>query len=129
VNAIQQAQSAYRSHTRPLKTTRSIEYDAFAHVTHRLKQGINVRADAQRELISALHDNRRLWTILAADVVGDGNDLPLDLRARILSLAQFTNDYSSRVLNGASPDPLIDITTAIMRGLRGTGGQHEAHVQ
>jgi len=36
-------------------------------------------------------------------------------------LAEFTRTYSSRVLAGASADPLIDINTAVMRGLRDGG--------
>ena len=118
MNALHQAQSAYRNNDHPVRTHRSIEYDAFARVTHRLKDAAAGGPGAIRDLITAVHDNRRLWAILSADVAGEGNGLPQDLRARILYLSEFTRTYSSRVLNGASADPLVDINTAIMRGLR-----------
>ena len=118
MNALHQAQSAYRSNAEPVRTNRAIEYDAFARITSRMKESANSNKKNVRDLITAVHDNRKLWSILALDVAGDGNGLPQDLRARILYLSEFTRTYSSRVLNGASIDPLIEINTAVMRGLR-----------
>jgi flagellar protein FlaF len=123
VNALHQAQNAYRTQATALKTTRSVEYDTFARITHRLKRAASGGKTTIKELIAAVHDNRRLWTTLAADVAGEGNALPQDLRARILYLSEFTRSYSTRVLNGASPDPLIDVNTAVMRGLRAGGSK------
>lgn len=119
MNALHQAQSAYRNNARPIRSARGIEYDAFARITHRLKDA--AAGGDPRALIAAVHDNRHLWSILAADVAGEGNRLPPELRARILYLAEFTRTYSSKVLSGTSPEPLIDINTAIMRGLRSDG--------
>ena len=46
------------------------------------------------------------------------NPLPQSLRAQVVYLAQFCHHHSSAVLNAnASLQPLIDINTAIMRGL------------
>lgn len=118
MNALQKAQSAYRSHARHTSTDRDVEYDAFARVTHRLKTAADAGKDKTKDLIVALHDNRRLWSILASDVAGEDNGLPRDLRARIFYLAEFTRTYSSQVLAGASASPLVEINTAIMRGLR-----------
>jgi flagellar protein FlaF len=71
-------------------------------------------------LAAAVHDNRRLWTILAADVADPANPLPAALRARLVYLAEFTRVHSGKVLReGASPDPLIEINIAVMRGLSG----------
>jgi flagellar protein FlaF len=45
------------------------------------------------------------------------------MRARIVSLGEFTRLYSSKVLTEkASPAPLIEVNTAILKGLR-NGGQ------
>ena len=50
----------------------------------------------------------------------DGNGLPIELRAQIISLAEFVRRHSLAVLGGrASVSALIDINTAIMKGLRG----------
>lgn len=107
------AQAAYATATTELNAPRDAEYEAFARVTHALKSAAN-----DRDRIVALHDNRRLWTILARDVVQDGNTLPDRLRADILKLAEFTSLQTSKVMrNQAAPDVLIEINTSVMRGL------------
>ena len=70
-------------------------------------------------LVTAIHENRRLWTILAGDVADDGNTLPEQLRAQIFYLAEFTGQHSAKVLSGkAGVEILIEINMAVMRGLR-----------
>ncbi len=122
MNAIRQAQDAYSSNARTIKTPRSTEYDAFARITNRLKSSTEKGAGAFAQLAEAVHENRKLWTILATDVADKNNMLPRDLRARIVYLAEFTHLHSSKVLSeGASTAPLIEINTAIMGGLRARG--------
>ncbi|MGI3213362.1 flagellar biosynthesis regulator FlaF [Roseovarius tibetensis] len=117
MNAILQAQTAYGAQGGPVRTPRAVEYDTFARVTHRLKSAVENR-HAPAALATAVHDNRRLWTILAADVADAANPLPKDLRAQIVYLAEFTRQHSGKVLrDGADITPLIDINTAMMRGL------------
>lgn len=113
------ARSAYSDAATPTRTERGTEYDAFARCTYALNS-------AQRgfggypALARALNDNRRLWNVLAADVSGDANGLPASLRAGIFYLAEFTRQHSRRVLAGeADIAALIDVNTAVMRGLRG----------
>lgn len=107
----------------PTRTSRDTEYDAFARVTRNLgalsRQSDLSKLEHTRRLAQAIHDNRRLWSTLVADLAGDDNALPVALRARLLSLGAFVQTYSSRVLGDrASPEPLIEVNTAIMRGLR-----------
>ncbi|MEM6972334.1 MAG: flagellar biosynthesis regulator FlaF [Pseudomonadota bacterium] len=102
-------------------TPRAIEYDAFSRVTGGLTAASS--ADDYARLASALHDNLRLWTTLAADLAGDGNAYPAALRGQLISLARFVQRHSQAVLaQKATVAPLIEINTAVMRGLRGTGG-------
>lgn len=118
MTAIQQAQSAYRDQSGGIRTQRSLEYDAFARVTHRLRSAAETRDRDFARLAQALHDNRRLWTILASDVADSSNPLPPELRARIVSLAEFVRLHGSKVLNGrADVDALIEVNRAVMRGL------------
>jgi len=71
-------------------------------------------------LARAAAANADLWSTLAADLADDGNDLPDDLKARLLSLAIFSIRQSHRAIAGnAEPAALIDINLAIMKGLRG----------
>jgi flagellar protein FlaF len=122
VNAFQLAKTAYAKPGAPTRTARATEYDLFAEITRKLKSSA---ADPRHfpELAGALHENRRLWTTLATDVADPENGLPKALRAQIFYLAEFTAQHSARVLAGtANAEPLIDINTAIMRGLRQQGG-------
>ena len=117
MNATLQAQTAYGAQTGATRTQRAVEYDTFARVTYRLKSAAETLTSPSA-LAGAIHDNRRLWTILAADVADAANPLPKELRARIVYLAEFTRQHSGKVLrDGADMAPLIEINTAIMRGL------------
>jgi len=119
VNASLRAQNAYRHQMQAAKTTRDTEYDAFARVTSRIKLAATKGKSGYNELVDALHENRRLWTVLAADVASKSNALSPDLRARIFYLSEFTQKHSSLILRKkASVRPLLEINIAIMRGLR-----------
>nr|WP_253913332.1 flagellar biosynthesis regulator FlaF [Pseudoruegeria sp. HB172150] len=113
------ARTAYAISAAPIRTHQSTEYDAFAQITRRMKEAAGKGRRGFNALASAVHDNRRLWTLLAGDVADKDNTLPQGLRAQIFYLAEFTHQHSPKVLNGsASADILIDINTAVMRGLR-----------
>lgn len=115
------AQRAYQGEASATRTPRGIEYQVFAQVTRRLVAAARKGSHGFPDLAAAIHDNRRLWTILAADVADSGNALPTDLRTRIFYLAEFTDAHSRKVLDKkASVAALIDINAAIMRGLSGT---------
>ena len=61
--------------------------------------------------------------MLAGDVADAANGLPKELRAQIFYLAEFTNQHSTLVLRGEGDvDVLVEINTAIMRGLRSQAG-------
>ncbi|MFC3118687.1 flagellar biosynthesis regulator FlaF [Jhaorihella thermophila] len=63
-----------------------------------------------------------MWNIFAADVASHANKLPAELKARLIYLAEFTQVHTRRVLAGeATVDALLDVNTAVMRGLRGEG--------
>lgn len=119
MNALHMAQSAYDTARKPIRTAKSAEYDAFAYTTSRLNNAARLGHSGFATLAEALHDNRRLWSALANDVADERNALPPSLRARIFYLAEFTRQHSSKVLRGEETvDALIEINTAIMRGLR-----------
>jgi flagellar protein FlaF len=112
------AETAYGAAASPTRTDRDGEYAVLSRVTRRLKAAADLGAAGFPELAAALHENRKLWTALAADLGGDGNGLSRDLRAQLLSLALFTDRHTSKVLaREGDPSPLIEINAAIMRGL------------
>lgn len=117
------ARAAYGRPEGANRSPRSIEYDLFARATQRLTAAWSRRGEDYPGFARALHDNTRLWRTLAVDVSDEGNALPPDLRARLFYLYEFTADHSRRLLKGeGSADVLIDINTAVMRGLRGDSG-------
>lgn len=117
------ARAAYARPDAPARSPRAVEYAAFARVTHALAEGWAARSVRPAALAQALHDNGRLWRTLAADLAEPGNALPAELRARLFWLHEFTALHSRKVLDGkADAGVLIDINTAVMRGLRGDTG-------
>lgn len=123
MNTATLARSAYATARAPIRTDRSTEYDVFARITRNMKEASDRGKPGFPALVSALHENRKLWTILATDVAGQHNELPRQLRAQIFYLAKFTEAHSRKVMAGQSDiSPLLEINTSIMRGLRATSG-------
>lgn len=124
MTALQSARSAYARPEAPARTSRSIEYDLLARTTQRMSLAWGRRKDDFPAFVEALSDNLRLWSTLAVDVAQPDNGLPAALRAQLFYLYQFTTEHSRAVLKGtASVEVLIEINTAVMRGLRGDKGR------
>lgn len=122
MNAFNMAKTAYSNSASPTRTLRGTEYDAFARITHRMKSSAT-DASKFNILATALYENNKLWSILAADVADKDNTLPKELRGRIFYLYEFSAQHSRKVLRKeASVDVLVDINTAVMRGLRSEVG-------
>lgn len=119
MNYYAQAQSAYDLSRQGLQTDRAAEYDTFRKVTAAIKQNMELGDKGFAGLVSALHQNRRLWTILATEVADKDNKLPAQLRAQVFYLAEFTEVQTRKILrNEGNAQILIEINTSIMRGLK-----------
>jgi flagellar biosynthesis activator protein FlaF len=106
-----------------LRPMRSIEYEALARATKLLAASWPRRKENFPALATALNQNLALWSTLAADVADANNALPTGLRAQLFYLYEFSERHSRSLLEGrGTVDVLIDINTAVMRGLRGNGG-------
>lgn len=117
MNAALKAQQAYAPTLAPIRSTRRIEYDVIARITFRLKTAIEKGNFGK--LVEALNENRDLWRVFAIDVADSENQLPKDLRARIFYLAEFTDIHTSKVIRREdNAVPLLEINTAILRGLK-----------
>ena len=122
MNALSQAQRAYSAVSAPTRTARSTEYEAVARITHQMQSADAKGSAGFAALVEALHANKKLWRIFAIDVADAANPLPKDLKARIFYLAEFTQQHTSKVLaRRESVAPLLEINTAILRGLRSSG--------
>ena len=110
---------AYKNTQRITEDSRSTEYRLFGQVTGAL---IDAQKTSERgaPLVEAVDWNKRLWRTLAADCMDDRNQLPQDLRAKIVSLSLWIAKYSRTVTrDGASLEPLIQVNRTIMQGLKG----------
>ena len=104
------------------KSPREVEYELFARVTRAL-QSVDP-SGAGPKAAQAIVENNYLWTELAADLAGPGNELPEQLKCQLLSLAMFSIRHGNRVLaGGGDVSALVDINLNIMKGLRGRGGE------
>ncbi|MCD9147129.1 flagellar biosynthesis regulator FlaF [Pseudophaeobacter flagellatus] len=119
MNALLKAKSAYSAAKAPTRTVKDLEFDAVARITRQMITAAKARPYDFKEMIAAVSANRRLWILFAADVASEDNGLPMELKEQIISLAAFTKQHTSKVMSReANIRPLVDINTAIMRGLR-----------
>lgn len=104
----------------PTRTHRDIEYEALVQITRRVRSAADQSKLGFGKLAEALHQNQSLWDTFAIDVSDRSNPLPRELKAQIIYLAEFTRHQTKEILTrNASIDPLIEVNTAIMRGLKG----------
>ncbi len=72
-----------------------------------------------REVITALYQLRRLWSVFLSDLNSADNALPDSLRAGLISIGIWVNKEIDRLRTGATQDlnPLIEINQIIRDGL------------
>ncbi len=120
MNALLKAKSAYSAASAPTRTAKNLEYDVIARITRRMIQAAQKGRGSFAELAEVLHENRRMWSIFEADLLHNENQLPLGLKQNLVYLAAFTKEHTRKVMSRKETiQPLVEINTAIMRGLRG----------
>lgn len=108
---------AYQTTQKANESTSQTEYRLFAEVTRALIAAKDL-PKLDGKLHEALHWNRQLWSTLATDCAVEGNSLPKQLRASIISISIWVGKYSSQVARGQEEmQGLIDINRNIMEGL------------
>ena len=115
--------SAYRRRQEFAEKPRELERRAFSIVIGKL---VGAKEQGGPSLIDACYLNYQLWSTLQADLALPENALPVDLKARLLSLSLWVQRYTHDVMRGAAPaDPLITVNKNILEGLAvnpGDGG-------
>ncbi|SFS19186.1 flagellar biosynthesis regulator FlaF [Yoonia litorea] len=118
MSAITLAQQAYSQTQATIRTDRATEAQLFGRITQQLRAVQSTKRGEYPKLVSALYENRRMWATIAAEVADAANALAPELRAQIFYLAEFTERHSQMIMRGeADVDALIDVNTAVMRGL------------
>jgi flagellar protein FlaF len=137
--------SQYDAYKRTIKQTaspRDVEYRLLAQVTAALLKAKDLRQDSGRDprrmaqVMDALNWNNQVWDAFVEDVGTEGNMLPRELRAAIVSLGIWVTRETGLIASGEGDiDALIAVNRAIMRGLNpsmaardeeGTQPQHGA---
>lgn len=119
MNVVERAREGYGRNAVPIKSHRAAEYEAIARISHRLRSAALTKDKNFAEYVSALHENKKLWTRLAIDVAHPDNALPQDLRARLFWLSEFTSKETKRLLKSEGDvSILIEVNAAVLHGLR-----------
>ena len=109
--------NGYMAATRPTGMPRDIEYQVFCRATGKLSSAAD--STSFTEVLEAINENLLLWRTIAMDIIDKDNGLPEQLRAQLFYLYEFTQTHSAKVIQRqADVSALIDVNTAIMRGLR-----------
>ena len=118
--AFTEAKRAYSNLDLPVQTSRQSEYQIFAKITGQLQAAAAMEDfDVQKRAL-VIYENQKLWLALQEDLRHPDNAFPDQLKAGLISLAIFTQTYSSKVLLGSEDiQPLIDLNICMMRGLQG----------
>jgi flagellar protein FlaF len=116
--------SAYRRRQEMAEKPRELERRAFSIVIGKL---VGAKDKGGAPLIDACYLNYRLWSTLQADLALPENSLPVELKARLLSLSLWVQRYTHDVMRGtASADPLITVNKNILEGLTMNPGDGSA---
>jgi flagellar protein FlaF len=114
----------YRQAQQTTENPRDVEYRLFARVTNALMTNQDPKTTG---FIQAIDWNRRLWLTLQSDLADEGNKLPKELRAQLISLSIWVDKHSRKAMRGEETiQPLIDVNRAIMEGLAMKPGQPNA---
>lgn len=119
--------SSYDAYNRAIKNTaspRDVEYRLLGQVTSALMKAQQRMSDARTkptamaEVMDALNWNNQVWDTFVEDVGTEGNMLPRELRAAIVSLGIWVSRETGLVTSGEGDiEALISVNKAIMRGL------------
>ena len=109
--------AAYQKANQNAEAPRLTEYRAFALFTRAMEEAD--RDDDAMARIRAIANNRRLWLTLQTDLLSEENNLPDDLKGRLLSIALWVGRYSTKAMKGeATVDPLVTVNKQIMEGMK-----------
>lgn len=114
------AYKAYGDIQQRTASDKEIEYALFLQITQDLESVASEDKPVPAVWADAVSRNLQMWTLLAADLMGDNNALHEDIKRGLLVLSEFVRRTSMTILSGGEGiDELIDINKTIMKGLSG----------
>lgn len=116
------AHAGYNQTKKLTATPRQIEAQIFSRIAADMEMAAKTGEGALHmpALARAIHDNNQLWSALMADLAAEGNELPEELKANLISLGGFSLRHGAKVLSGdAEVTELVELNRSISAGLRG----------
>jgi flagellar protein FlaF len=112
---------AYQRAAQRTETPKETELRLLTQVTRALTEAAASDPTEFGKRAEALDWNRRVWEALGSDCAGEGNALPEELRAQLISLSIFIVKQTAAIMRREDDDwqILIDLNRAIMQGLSG----------
>lgn len=121
------ARSVYGNVGRSIGSDRDIEIQVFQTAISRLRSISGLDFKLTSESAKILSDNMKLWDMLTVDLAHEANALDDKLSAQLIGLAKFVRVHTMSLYRGeGSVDVLVDINTAILKGLLGQPGNANA---
>lgn len=119
--------AAYKDNIKKTSAPRDIEHKVLSQVTRSLE---NVSKEFNKnnrknkilsnEVKNAVWENQQLWIALKSDLIMEGNALPDETKAALISLSIWIDKQSWNVIKGEGEiTPLIDVNKRIIAGLQG----------
>jgi len=115
-----QAAQAYGAVARKVATPRETEADKLLFAAQQLAKIRDAWDARMMELPAALLNNRKLWSVLLADVTSADNPLPAALRQNVANIGIFVMKQTVSVMDDPRPEKLgslININRELAAGL------------
>lgn len=121
------ARSVYGNVGRSIGSDRDIEIQVFQTAISRLRSLAGLDFKLTPDAAKILSDNLKLWDLLTIDLAQAENPMDKTLAAQLIGLAKFVRVHTIALYRGeGSVDVLVDINTAILKGLLGQPGNANA---
>lgn len=105
---------------RPAQTEAWALLEAANRMAAAIVSGNPEEKETKERMKTSLRLNWRLWTIFQAELLDETCTVPAEIRVNMLTLCQFVDKQTVKVLAGPTPEimiPLIDINRNIAAGL------------
>lgn len=117
--------AAYQQSQNATQNPRDVEYRLLGQVTAAMIAAQKVWAESRanveykKQVVDAALWNRNVWSAFRSDLLDEGNQLPTELKAQLISISLFIERETNEVMtNEADFEALIDINQQIIEGLR-----------
>lgn len=117
------AAQTYAKTSQATSNPRELEAQLLMRAAARLQVVHDHAAQDNKEIVSAVRYNRRLWIVFGSSISRPENPLPVDIKKNLANLANFVVKHSMTLEAAAEPAPervrvLININREIAAGLR-----------